>query len=89
MKEHGDTLKIYMISLDNSIVQLCCNDSTSHPRYPAVPMLADIQLKLSEKEVHQGNLSGTVSTLMEGLTIEQSQCVTFFTLCLGFCLTLL
>jgi hypothetical protein len=30
-------------------------------------------LKLSEKEVHHGNLSGTVSTLTEGLAIEKAQ----------------
>ena len=40
-----------------------------------VPKLADIRLKLSEKEIQQGNLSGTVATLMEGLAIEQSQYV--------------
>ena len=32
--------------------------------------LTDIRLKLSEKEIQQGNLSGTVATLMEGLAIE-------------------
>ena len=37
-----------------------------------VPKLADICLKLSKKEIQQGNLSGTVATLMEGLAIEQS-----------------
>ena len=38
-----------------------------------VPKLTDICLKLSKKEIQQGNLSGTVATLMEGLAIEQSQ----------------
>ena len=38
-----------------------------------VPKLVDIHLKLSKKEIQQGNLSGTVATLMEGLAIEQSQ----------------
>ena len=37
--------------------------------------LTDIHLKLSEKEIQQGNLSGTVATLMEGLAIERSQYV--------------
>ena len=37
-----------------------------------VPKLVDIRLKLSKKEIQQGNLSGTVATLMEGLAIEQS-----------------
>ena len=40
-----------------------------------VPKLADIRLKLSKKEIQQGNLSGTVATLMAGLAIEQSQYV--------------
>ena len=40
-----------------------------------VPKLMDICLKLSEKEIQQGNLSGTVATLMEGLAIERSQYV--------------
>ena len=40
-----------------------------------VPKLADMCLKLSKKEIQQGNLSGTVATLMEGLAIEQSQYV--------------
>jgi len=39
----------------------------------SVPTLAEICLKLSETEVQQGNLSGTVSTLTEGLAIEKSQ----------------
>ena len=89
MEERGDALKIYVISSNNGIVQSCCNDSTSHPRYPAVPMLADIQLELFKREVHHGNLSRTISTLMEALTIAQSQCVPFFTLGLGLHLTLL
>ena len=38
-------------------------------------MLADIQLKLTEGEVQQGNLSGAVSTFTEGLAIEKSQYV--------------
>jgi len=32
-----------------------------------------MQLKLSEREVYQGNLSGTVSALTEGLAIEKAQ----------------
>ena len=39
----------------------------------SVPTLAEIRLKLSETEMQQGNLSGTVSALTEGLTIEKSQ----------------
>jgi hypothetical protein len=38
-----------------------------------VPTLAEIRLKLSETEVRHGNLSGSVSTLTEGLAIEKSQ----------------
>ncbi|KAI0245917.1 hypothetical protein BJV78DRAFT_1286968 [Lactifluus subvellereus] len=38
-----------------------------------LPTLADIRLRLSEAEVRYGNLSGSVSALMEGLTIERSQ----------------
>jgi hypothetical protein len=40
-----------------------------------VPTLAEICLKLSETEVQQGNLSGSVSTLTEALAIEKSQYV--------------
>ena len=40
-----------------------------------VPTLAEIRLKLSETEVQQGNLSGSVSALTEGLAIEKSQYV--------------
>jgi hypothetical protein len=37
------------------------------------PTLAEIRLKMAETEVQQGNLSGSVSTLTEGLAIEKSQ----------------
>ena len=37
--------------------------------------LTDIRLKLSEKEIQQGNLSGTVAILIKGLAIERSQYV--------------
>ena len=37
------------------------------------PTLVEIRLKMSEMEVQQGNMSGGVSTLMEGLAIEKSQ----------------
>jgi hypothetical protein len=40
-----------------------------------VPSLAEIRLKLSEREIQQGNLSGSVSTITEGLAIERSQYV--------------
>ena len=39
----------------------------------SVPTLAEIRLKLSEREVRQGSLSGAVSALTEGLAIEKSQ----------------
>jgi hypothetical protein len=35
-----------------------------------------MRLKLSEREVHQGNLSGTVSAITEGLAIEKAQYAT-------------
>jgi hypothetical protein len=39
----------------------------------SVPTLAEICLKLSEKEVQQENLSVSVSAITEGLAIEKSQ----------------
>ena len=49
--------------------------SPSVDRCILVPMLAEIRLKLSETEVRQGNLSGSVSALTEALAIEKSQYV--------------
>ena len=46
--------------------------------FDAVPSIADIQLELAEKEVAAGNISGSVSWLMEGFNIEKSQWVTLF-----------
>ena len=43
----------------------------------SVPTLADICLKLSAREIHHGNLSGTVSALTEGLAIERAQYAIF------------
>lgn len=37
------------------------------------PTLADIRLRLTEDEGQKKDLSGTVSTLTEGLAIERSQ----------------
>lgn len=39
------------------------------------PSLAEVLLRLSEMEVQEGNMSGTVSALMEGLSIEKAQYV--------------
>lgn len=41
--------------------------------YVSVPSMAEIQLKLLETGVQQGNLSSAVATLTEGLAIEQAQ----------------
>ena len=38
--------------------------------YVSVPLMAEIQLKLLETGVQQGNLSGAVAILTEGLAIE-------------------
>ena len=38
--------------------------------YASVPSMAEIQLKLSETGVQQGNLSSAVATLTKGLAIE-------------------
>ena len=43
-----------------------------------MPTLAEICLKLSETEVWQGNLSSSVSALMEALAIEKSQYVVHY-----------
>ncbi|KIM72965.1 hypothetical protein PILCRDRAFT_15660 [Piloderma croceum F 1598] len=42
-------------------------------RLDKLPTLAEVHLKLSETEVRHGNLSGSVSTLTEGLAIQKSQ----------------
>ena len=41
--------------------------------YVSLPSMAEIQLKLLETGVQQGNLSSAVATLTEGLAIEQAQ----------------
>jgi hypothetical protein len=72
MENRGDHLKIYEATLDKCRIAF-------HPLLGTdgscalVPTLADIRLRLSEAEVRYGNLSGSVSALMEGLTIERSQ----------------
>ena len=64
-------MKLYQKSVRFSMLE---NYSFIKPSI-IVPKLADMRLKLSKKEIQQGNLSGTVATLMEGLAIEQSQYV--------------
>lgn len=39
----------------------------------AVQTLSEIRFKLAESEVRQGNLSGVVAIVTEGLGIEKSQ----------------
>lgn len=43
--------------------------------YVSVPLMAEIQMKISETGIWQSNLSGAVATLTEGLVIEQAQYV--------------
>ena len=45
----------------------------SHEKYSKVQILSEIQFKLSETEVCQGNLSGAISLVTEGFGIEKSQ----------------
>ena len=40
---------------------------------PIAPSINEIRLRLSEDEVQRGSLSGTVSTIAEGLAIEHAQ----------------
>jgi hypothetical protein len=72
MEKRGDYLKIYEVV--STKCKRCLNSSsdTDHLCLP-VPTLAEIRLKLSETEVQHGNLSGSVSTIAEGLAIEKSQ----------------
>ena len=72
MERRGDDLNIFTVSSDKCRIF----------RYSAwsilmflVPTLAEIRLRLSETEVEQGNLSGSVSAVTEGLAIEKSQYV--------------
>jgi hypothetical protein len=62
-------MKLNWKNVGDSFIALCGMDHSC----VLVPTLAEIQLKLSETEVQQGNLSGAISALTEGLTIERSQ----------------
>jgi hypothetical protein len=72
MEKRGDHLKIYEVASEkcrDPFIPLRGIDDSCN----LVPTLAEIRLKLLEKEVQQGNLSGSVSALTEGLAIEKSQ----------------
>jgi hypothetical protein len=71
MRNRGEALQIYNVSSPKG---------NTHPyMFPdriltdKVPTLADVRLKLSEKEIRHRNLSGTVSAVTEGLAIEGAQ----------------
>jgi hypothetical protein len=71
MDKRGKALEIYDVALDEGMDPIlfeiyCTNGST-------VATLADIRLQLTERETQTRDLSGTVSTLTEGLAIERSQ----------------
>jgi len=72
MEQRGDHLKIYEVASEKC--RQCVDSSVNmHCSFASVPTLTDIWLKLLETEVQHGNLSGSVSTLTEGLAIEKSQ----------------
>jgi hypothetical protein len=74
LDERGDSLNIYVTASTKCRKVFESAVDIGHLCIP-VPSLADIRLKLSETEVQQGNLSGSVSALTEGLIIEKSQYV--------------
>src|SRR5258708_32300061 len=72
MEQRGDHLKIYEVVAKKC--KRCLNSSSDTDRLClSVPTLAEIRLTLSVTEVQHGNLSGSVSTITEGLAIEKSQ----------------
>ena len=72
MEQRGDHLKIYEVRSEKCRRIIYVVLGVNHS-YTLVPTLLEIRLKLSETEVHQGNLSGAVSAITEGLSIEKSQ----------------
>lgn len=76
MKDRGAGLKIYQVKTNNGRPDLFACYQSSKDSIPG-PSLGDIRLRLSEEELTQGNLTGTVSILTEGLAIERSQYATF------------
>ena len=74
MEQRGEHLKIYEVKSEKCMISLYRHLIYNFSRL-LVPSMAEIWLELSEKEVRQGNLSGAVATLTEGLAIEQAQYV--------------
>ena len=72
MEQCGDHLKIYEVVSTKCKRYLNSSSDMDHLCL-SVPTLAEIRLKLSETEVQHRNLSGSVSTITEGLAIEKSQ----------------
>jgi hypothetical protein len=72
MEQCGDHLKIYEVTSQKGgrIIDVVLGMNYS---YISAQTLSEIRLKLSETEVHQGNLSGAVSAVTEGLAIEKLQ----------------
>ena len=77
MDKHGDALKIYDVALRESFRH--CSGLADI--WNEVQTLSEIQFKLLETEVHQGNLSGAFSLVTEGFGIEKSQYVDHSTDC--------
>ena len=71
MDDRGDHLAIY--DVQSTKCRTICKSTAEHGSLVVAPTLAEIRLKMAETEVQQGNLSGSVSTLTEGLAIEKSQ----------------
>jgi len=71
------TISRYMLLSRKNVGDYIIGCWSSEHSLRSVPTLADIHLRLSETEIQQGNLSGAVSTLTEGLAIERSQYVIY------------
>lgn len=67
-------MEIYDVAIDKGIDRFVVirHRSTCLHTIIVVPTLADIRLRLTEGEAQQWDISGTVSTITEGLAIEHS-----------------
>ena len=68
-------MEIYDVAIDKGIDRFVVihHQSACLHTIIVVPTLADIHLKLTEGEAQWRDVSGTVSTITEGLSIEKSQ----------------
>ena len=74
MKKRGEYLDIYQLRIDQGQIHLFGHKIVANASYKA-PTMAEIRLRLTESENDEMGRSGSVSWIIQGINLEDAQCV--------------